>query len=254
MNNVQERLMGGAIAPLLAEPPEIAGGAAGQTLALPIGGIANDGINVMRRPPTGMMTGGAMSLVSQLLGIIQQLMASLGSGQTYFANATASSTGDPHLALDGTDGNGGAHHSRFDSMQGHHDLLESASFAGGYRISTGVTQPGANGVTYNREATVSTNFGNTHVTLDNQGHAGITANGETLSLSAGQTIDLGNGEMVARNADGSLIVTQTNGIGASITTRLSENGSGVDVNVEAENVDLGGDLVSGGTPQTRRLS
>jgi hypothetical protein len=123
MNNVQERLMGGAIAPLLPEPSGASDTAVRQTLALPIGTMGNDGINVMRRPMAGMMTGGAMNLVSQLLGIIQQLVASLGFGsqptgpQTFFASATASSTGDPHLALDGTDADGNAHHAHSDSMK-----------------------------------------------------------------------------------------------------------------------------------------
>jgi hypothetical protein len=259
MNNIQERLVGTGIAPVLADVSAAADGTARQMLGSPIGRIGTDAINVLRRPMTGMMTGGAMGIVSQLLGIIQQLLSSFGFGaqassvQRYYANATASSTGDPHLAFDGTDGSGNARHARFDSMQGHSDLLDSASFAGGFRISTGVTQPGANGVTYNREATVSTNFGNTRVTLDNQGNAGIVSNGRTFSLTNGQTVDVGNGETVTRNADGSLSVTDDNGLGGSVTTRLSENGAGVDVNVQAQNVDLGGDLVSAGEPQTRRV-
>jgi hypothetical protein len=68
-------------------------------------------------------------------------------------------------------------------------------------------------------------------------------------LQPGQTFDLGNGEIATRNADGSVTVTCTNGSGGEIATTLSGNGNGVDVNVSASNVDLGGTLVRGGEPQ-----
>lgn len=245
MNYVQERLPGGAIAPAVPDMSPAIAGPVRQTAASAIGRFSGDAVNMLRRPAGDMMTGGAMNMISQLLSIVQQLLASLG--QSFFANATASSTGDPHLAFDGTDGHGSARHTHFDSMRGHDDLLDSSSFAGGYRISTQVTQPGANGVTYNRAATVSTNFGNTRVSLDKDGNAGITSNGRKISIADGESIDLGNGEAVTRNADGSLLVTDDNGMGGRVTTRLSENGSGVDVNIEAQQVDLGGDIVNGGS-------
>jgi hypothetical protein len=250
MNNVQERLIGGTIAPFVGEmSPGIDGSP--QSLGAPIGKNGPDSLSLLRRPAGDTMTGGPMSIVSQLISLIQQLLSSFG--QTYFENATASSTGDPHLAFDGNDGRGNGRHAHFDSMHGHSDLLDSTSFAGGYRISTKVTQPDANGVTYNRAASVLTNFGDTRVSLDNQGNAGVTSNGRTFSLAKGQTMDLGNGETVTRNADGSLIVTDDNGMGGSITTRLSENGAGVDVNVQAQNVALGGDLVNSSGTNARRV-
>jgi hypothetical protein len=254
MNYVQERLLGRAIAPAVPDMSPAIAGPARQTAASAIGRISGDAVNMLPRPGGDMMTGGAMNMISRLLAIVQQLLSSFGLGlqpqtpQSYFTNATASSTGDPHLAFDGTDGHGSARHAHFDSMHGHSDLLDSSSFAGGYHISTQVTQPRANGVTYNRAATVSTNFGNTQISLDKDGNAGITSNGRTLSIASGQSIDLGNGETVTRNADGSLLVTDDNGMGGRITTRLSENGSGVDVNIDAQQVDLGGDLVSAGQP------
>ena len=48
---------------------------------------------------------------------------------------------------------------------------------------------------------------------------------------------------MTRNANGSVIVRDDNGLGGTITTTLSENGKGVDVNVQSSNVDLGGDLL-----------
>lgn len=250
MNNVLEGLPAAAIAfPLDAESQP----AALETAGLPAASIAGDAVNLLRRPGVGdIMTGGASGMVSQLLALIRQLLSSFGQNQTYYTNASASSTGDPHLAFTGTQGNGASRQTRFDSMSGHADLLDSGSFAGGYRVSTQVTQPGANGVTYNREACVTSNFGQTRVSLDDEGHAKILANGRAVSIGQGQTLDLGNGETVTRNADGSLGVTEVNGMGGRITTRLSENSAGVDVNVKAQNVALGGDLAGAAAPQIRR--
>lgn len=200
-------------------------------------------------------------IVQQLLNIIQQLLAFLGMGnlggglfggnpfggapgaQQFFRNATGSSVGDPHLSFNGTDANGGNEQARFDSMSGHARLLDSDSFAGGYEVSTSVTQPGINGVTYNQQATISTNFGNTQVSLDKSGAATILQDGQPIQLSDGQSFDLGNGETVTRSANGSVIVSDDNGLGGHITTTLSENGNGVDVSTQAANVDLGGDLL-----------
>lgn len=251
MTNIQDRLISGAATPLFAEASTAFDGSAQQTLGTRMGRISGDAINMLRRPVGDAMTGGAMGLLSQLMEIIQQLLSSFG--QTNFGNASASSTGDPHLAFVGTDCSGNAHDAHWDSMQSHKDLLDSSSFDGGYRISTQVTQPGANGVTYNREATVITNFGNSRVSLDNAGNATIASGGRSFSVANGQTIDLGDGETVSRNTDGSLAVTEQNGLGGTITTHLSENGPGVDVNVQAQDVDLGGDLVSAQTAEPRRL-
>jgi hypothetical protein len=213
-----------------------------------------------------LQPGGGNSIIQQLLNIIQQLLSALGLGglggglgsifgngnswnapqgnEQYFQSATGSSVGDPHLSFNGTTGAGGNDTTKFDSMSGHSDLLDSDSFAGGYQISTGVTQPGANGVTYNQQATIATNFGNTQVCLDKNGNATIVQNGQTITLANGQSYDLGNGETVKRNADGSVVVNDSNGMGGNITTTLSVNGQGVNVNTQASNVDLGGDLLN----------
>lgn len=196
--------------------------------------------------PGGMQ--GLGSIVSQLLGIIQQLMSMLGLGgagnglfgnpqgpEQYFQSASGASTGDPHLSFNGN---------HFDSMVGHSDLLDSDSFTGGLQISTSVTQPGSNGVTFNQQATVSSNFGQTQVSLDKSGNATIVQNGQTMSLANGQSVDLGDGEIVTRNQDGSLVINDDNGMGGTMSTTLSENGQGVDVNTQANNIDLGGDLVN----------
>ena len=250
MTNVHERLPG-AIAPLSnAEPP--AGNALALGGGLPTAGSADDRISRLTRPvPPDVRSGG---VIQQLLGLIQQLIAMLGFGgasamqsdpQSFFQNADASSTGDPHLAFSGTGLSGTTQQKHFDSMNGHADLLDSASFQGGYRISTTTTQPGANGVTYNERATIATNYGRTRVSLDKDGDAYLVKNGRRFSIAADHTYDLGNGEMVHRNADGSLEVREHNAEGGSIVTTLSLNGQGVDVRTHAQNVELGGDLPGG---------
>ena len=224
-----------------------------------------DTMSRFRRPEAGVPAAGFLpsvagfNLLSSLLSIVQQLVSMLGLGpqqqtpQQYFTNANAASTGDPHLSFDGTDGAGNAQHAKFDSMTSHSDLLHSSSFAGGFGISTQVTQPGPDGVTYNREATVSTNFGRTAIELDNAGDATIHENGRTQIIAAGKSYDLGDGERVSRLQDGSLTIVEENALGGSITTRLTENGAGVDVSVQGQNVDLGGDLLQDAAPANRAL-
>lgn len=260
MINLLERPIAGATG-------TFAGPASGDLPAEPLGppqAGARDMMSRLRRPEetaqnTGLLPFGAGSdLISRLLGIVQQLVSMLGFGQQqaapqqYFTNAAASSAGDPHLAFEGTNGAGSAQR-RFDSMTSHADLLHSSSFAGGFGISTEVTQPQANGVTYNREAAITTNFGRTAIALDNAGNATIRDNGETKTIETGASYDLGNGESVSRLQDGSLTIVERNALGGSITTRLTQNGAGVDVNVQAQNVDLGGDLLPTAAPADRRL-
>jgi hypothetical protein len=196
--------------------------------------------------PIGTLLGGIGSLLSQLanyLGGGCSADGTAGTGEARYANATASSTGDPHLAFDGTTQNGTSANAKWDDMTSHADLLDSDSFAGGYRVSTTATAPNANGITYNASATVATNGGNTRVSLDAKGNATLLESGRSVNIADGRTLDLGNGESVARAQDGSLTVTDRNRNGGSITTMLRENGSGgVDVNATAQNVDLGGYL------------
>lgn len=261
MTNVQESSTAAITLPRITPQHRFSPGGAMTTPALGRDNIRRTGPrfvfdpidNPIGNPIGNTLQNGLGSILSQLLGALQQLLSmfgvgpafgSAGGGEQYFANASGSSTGDPHLAFNGSSGNGGTQAAHFDSMTDHPDLLESDSFAGGYQISTKVTQPGANGVTYNSQATVSTGFGGTQISLDNSGNATITQSGQTIALADGQSIALGNGETVTRSANGSVIVRDDNGLGGTITTTLSENGKGVDVSVQSSNVDLGGDLLA----------
>jgi hypothetical protein len=169
--------------------------------------------------------------------------------QQFFRNANGASIGDPHLSFDGTNAYGASSDAKWNSMVSHNNLLDSNSFAGGYRVSTQTGQPNPNGATLNQSAAVTTDGGATRVSLDADGTASVYANGTTTSIADGQQLNLGNGESVTRTDNGSLIVRDSDGRGGQITTTLSSNGKYVNVSADASNVDLGGYLVTGGTAQ-----
>jgi hypothetical protein len=156
--------------------------------------------------------------------------------ERFFQNATGSSDGDPHLSFNGA---------RWDNMTSQPDLLSSNSFAGGFQISTQTTPPSGKGISWNQSATVSLNDGATKVSLNNDGQATITNNGQSVAIARGQTLQLGNGESVTYEQNGSLRVSAQNGSGGRIETTLTAQGRGVNVDVTAHDVDLGGSLING---------
>ena len=171
------------------------------------------------------------------------------SKERFFTSADASSWGDPHDTFNAT-GPGGAVSNHWDDMTAQTDLLNSDSFAGGFRISTTVTTPGANGATLNASATVTTDGGANSVTLDANGTVSVVESGRNVTLAPGQSISVG-GETVTDNGKSVTLVDQ-NGRGGSLTTTLTSNGyGGVDVTAHGSNVDLGGYLVDrNAAPQT----
>jgi hypothetical protein len=187
------------------------------------------------------MLGPLMGMLSQLMQMLQSLMGYQSCGnERFFRNADGASTGDPHLSFNGN---------RWSSMASQPDLLNSNSFPGGFRISTQTTQPNGKGVSWNQSATVALNNGATTITLNANGEPTITSNGATRPISPGQTLQLGDGETVATNANGSLCITARNGQGGSIATTLTARREGVDVDVTAHDVELGGALVNGQEPR-----
>jgi hypothetical protein len=192
------------------------------------------------------MFGSLMSVLTQMMQMLQSMMGYGGCNERFFANATASSKGDPHLSFDG---------SRWTSMASQPNLLSSNSIPGGFQISTQATPPDAQGVTWNQAATIALNNGATTIGLNNTGQPSISNDGQPVSIAAGQTLQLGDGETVSYNQNGSLCVTVQNGAGGQITTTLAAQGRGVNVDVTAHAVNLGGALVDGGveTPDAGRL-
>jgi hypothetical protein len=211
--------------------------------------------------------GGLGGLVSGLVSVLQQLIGALlnqstnanqtnpgqtplpGGPQQRFENVDVSSTGDPHIAETGTrEGPGGKSpvDVRWDSMSAHDDLVHSNQIDGGYRVSTAVTPPGANGVTYNQSATVHTNFDQDAITMNRDGSFAIFDDGEQVQLGKGESATLSGGENVSVNQDGSLVINAKNAAGGSIATTLRSTGVGVDVTTHAHEIALGGDAITHG--------
>jgi hypothetical protein len=169
-------------------------------------------------------------------------------GTATFSNATLSSTGDPHLALTGTEQNANGSttqiNSHYDDMNSQRDLLSTRDFGAALRVSTTATQPNANGVTYNATATASMNHGRDRVTMGQGGSVSVVSNGTTIALGAGGSVTLSGGEVVSENANGAVSIAEQNARGEALTTTFSYNGSGVDINANASgSVTLGGSLV-----------
>jgi hypothetical protein len=192
--------------------------------------------------PNGACAGGNGKAASRVPGIP-------GGPEQRFADVDVSSTGDPHLAEVGTRagaGPGRAVDAHWDDMYSHDDLLHTDQIDGGYRVSTAVTQPDANGVTYNRSASVHANFGADDVTMERDGSYRIFDDGHALALGKGESATLSGGERVDVNADGSVTVNAANGA-ATIATTLRSTGNGVDVTTHAHDLRLGGDAIAHGT-------
>jgi hypothetical protein len=195
--------------------------------------------NTLDGSPASMqgIFGSLMSVMTQMMQMLQSMMGYGGCNERFFANASASSEGDPHLSFDGN---------RWTSMASQPNLLNSNSIPGGFRVSTQVTPPNIQGVTWNQSATIALNNGATTIELNNSGRPSISNDGQPVSIARGQTLQLGNGETVSYNQNGSLCVTVQNGAGGQITTTLAAQGRGVNVDVTAHDVNLAGALVDGG--------
>ncbi len=176
-------------------------------------------------------------MLSQLMQMLQSLMGYQSCGnERFFQNANGASTRRSASLV------------QRQPVEQHGVATGSPqliSFPGGFQISTQTTPPNGKGVTWNRSATVALNGGATTVTLGANGEPSITSNGQSLAIVPGQTLQLGNGETVAANANGSLCVTARNGDGGTIVTTLTARNNGVDVDVTAHDVELGGALVNG---------
>jgi len=205
-------------------------------------------------------SGGSLSgLIGNIIAQLQNLIGGYlngsraGGAQQQFSSLDVSSTGDPHLAATGTrTGNcAPALNERYDSMTAHTDLVDSADVAGGYRVSTAVTQPDPSGVTWNRSATVHANDGADRVTMNRDGSFVVVDDGEPVQLAAGQSLRLSGGSTVTRGNDGALTIAANGTGGGTIATTLRANGNGVDVTTHAQNISVGGDVVNHGASPAR---
>jgi len=213
-------------------------------------------------------TASTNGMLAQIMAMLQQLTGNVGNafggngfggnacggappaqpGSATFANATLSSTGDPHLALTGTLDNANGTttqvNDHYDNMSSQRDLLSTNDFGDAFRVSTTATTPNASGVTYNQSATATMDFGRDRVTMGPGGAVSVTSNGNAVALGAGQSITLGGGEVVSESTSGAVSIAEQNAAGESLTTTFTNNGSGVDVSATASGgVTLGGSLV-----------
>ncbi len=260
------------IFPNIADARSIAtGDANGTATTLPLPASPSDVVSGARSPvfrenlpgssPSAPSTPGGSfaAIIAQLVAMLEKLLAALGAGfglpgsggpgspngQRFFADATASSVGDPHDAFSGTGSDGSKTGGTWNDMASHANLLNSDSFAGGFTESTVATTPDAKGVTYNRSASIALDGGRTHVSYAGDGSYHVDVDGKAQTLTAGKTLELGNGASVELEADGSLHVSDANATGGSLEATLRRNGGGgVDVGNVAHDVDLGGYLVS----------
>jgi hypothetical protein len=220
--------------------------------------------NASNGPIAGMITG-LLSLLQQLVGSFlnqsqpqtpaqpqlrpQNENCVPGNSGQRFENLDVSSTGDPHLAAVGTrEGGSGAIDAHWDSMTSQNDLVHSSQIDGGYRVSTAVTQAGANGVTSNQSATVHANFDQDAVTMNRDGSFAVYDNGAEVRLGKGESAVLSGGETVSENQDGSLVVGARTAAGGTIATTLRANGAGVDVTTHAHDIAVGGDAIAHADP------
>lgn len=205
--------------------------------------------------------GGFVGIINRLIAQLGWLMnqagnsGSAGSSTQAVNDGTFASTGDPHLSehasLDSGYGNSSPIDRHFDSMTGHDNLLSSQEVDGGYRLSTTVTSPGSNGATMNAAASVHVNGDRDTITMRNDGSYSLTSDGNDVSVAVGQNVTLGGGEQVARNADGSLTVTDRTASGGSITTTLAAKAGGVDVTAAVHHLTVSGDIVDGAANANR---
>lgn len=224
-----------------------------------VGGLFG-GANASNASIAGILTG-LVSLLQQLVGSFlnqnqaqsspQRQPCTANGQQQRFENVDVSSTGDPHLAAVGTrEGAGGANavDAHWDSMSSQNDLVHSTQIDGGYRVSTAVTQPGANGVTWNQSATVHANFDQDAITMNRDGSFAVFDNGNEVRLGKGESAVLSGGETVSENQDGSLLVSARDATGGTIATTLRSTGQGVDVTTHAHEIAVGGDAIAHADP------
>ena len=234
-------------------------GAANGNFTDPVGGLFTN--TTAANGSIGGILTGLVSLLQQLVGSFlsqnqtqlpsQQQPCPATNPQQRFENVDVSSTGDPHLAAVGTregPGGGSAVDAHWDSMTSQNDLVHSTQIDGGYRVSTAVTQPGANGVTWNQSATVHANFDQDAVTMNRDGSFAIFDNGSEVRLGKGESAVLSGGETVSENQDGSLLVSARSATGGTIATTLRSNGQGVDVTTHAHELAVGGDAIAHAAP------
>ncbi len=214
---------------------------------------ASDGIGGILAQLASQVQQSIAQLSNALMGTSSSASTSTSapSGSATFQNVSLASVGDPHLSAVGTelnaDGSSTSVSSHFDSMTSHADLFSTRDFGDGFRVSTTVTQPAANGVTENASATATMDGGRESVSMSNSGAISVTDHGRSIALAPGPSVTLSGGQQVSESANGAVSISES-AFGENLTTTFAQNGGGgVDVTATGQNVTVSGALITGGT-------
>ncbi len=175
-------------------------------------------------------------------GAVQATNASTSPGTDFAKSFDIKSWGDPHITTT-VDGQSTP---QANNMQSQNDLVNlGQSIAGGYRVSTVVSQPDANGITLNQAVSVHLDNGakltDTFDPSTKTISASLVTGNVTSQLAPGSKISLGNNDTAVVNADGSLTINASNSqTGATVQTAITGNGKGLDVDTSGTNVHFGG--------------
>lgn len=119
---------------------------------------------------------------------------------------TASITGDPHFAVDGSI-NGQQVSANFDNQ----DVTTRTQFQGaGFKLET-ETVPWSEGTAVVGSATTTTGFGRNQKEVTVNADGSVLVGGEQVSLAAGDTMQLNRTSSLAANEDGTYTVSSRNG-------------------------------------------
>ena len=161
-----------------------------------------------------------------------------------FESVSASSTGDPHLAISGTTEKGAEVAAKFSDQHSHADLVSSTSIKGGFNVATHTTPLNAHGVAFNQSATITVDNGNDTVEVSNNGAINVSDEGKSIGLIIGKAVDLGSGASVEETKKGVVQVKGFGAHGAELSATLAVAGKGVNVYISGQDVKLSGFLVN----------
>lgn len=142
-----------------------------------------------------------------LHGELDTLRAGLAAFRGEKESFTASITGDPHFAVEGSI-DGEQVSAAFDNQ----DLGNRTQYAGaGFRLDTNTVPWGDGGAAVVGSATVTTGFGRAADRVTVGADGSVLVNGEAVQLESGQTMGLNRTSSLTMNEDGSYTVSSRNG-------------------------------------------
>lgn len=159
--------------------------------------------------------------------------ASLGQKESF----TASITGDPHFAVDGSI-NGQDVSAKFDNQ----DLGTRTQFAGaGFKLETETVPWGSGDAAVVGSATTTTGFGRRQKEVTVNSDGSVLVNNHQVALEAGQTMNLNRTSSLGLNDDGSYTVSSRNGkVSNNFQVQENPNGNYLDIQSSVQGVQTTG--------------